>query len=197
MKSLTSAVTVLAVFISNPILAMGQDAITSSTRVPFAISVEAGETPSQVAPGEIMSMQWRVYSNNAFRYQFSGRAKDEAGNELAYPLLYKQEMDASGKQVPDKYEVLDTHFGVVVADYGSTQNKDNWGDGKMAAGSGPDLVRVPTDSQSPSGNMGRIMTADATNEARIELYAKGMADNTDQSGLYSSEVMLTVIADEQ
>ncbi len=196
MNNLTSTMTVLAFSIS-PLLAVGQDTVTYSTRVPLAISVEAGEAPTQVVSGEVMSMQWRVYSNNAFRYRFSGTAKDETGNELAYPLLYKQEVDASGQRIPGQYDALDTRFGVMALGYESIQRGDHWGEGKLAAGSALDLVRTSADPLSPSGSMGRIMSADATNEARIALYAKGIADNASQSGLYQTEVMLTVSADEQ
>lgn len=197
MKSLTTVVTVLTVFMISPVCAVEQHTITYSTTVPLAISVEVSGTPPQATPGEIMSMQWLVHSNNAFHYQFSGTAKDETGNELNYPLLYKQEMSASGNPVPDQYEVLDTKFGVVVENYGSIQHLDNWGNGKLAAGAATDLVKAPTDPKSPSGSMGRIMPADTTNQAIIELYAKGITDNADQSGLYNSSVILTVIADEQ
>ena len=41
------------------------------------------------------------------------------------------------------------------------------------------------------------MTADATNEARIALYAVSKADAADQSGLYRTEVKLTITAEEQ
>lgn len=174
-----------------------QDNVHYTTKVPVAISVDSEGVPTQAAAGETLALHWRVYSNNAFRYQFSGTAKDEAGNELPYPLLYKQEMDAGGKQVADRYEVLDTQFGVVVSDYGSIQYRDHWGEGQMATGRAPDLVKLPHDPLSPSGSMGRIMTADATNEARIALYAVSKADAADQSGLYHTEVKLTITAEEQ
>ena len=174
-----------------------QDNVDYTTSVPVAISVDSEGIPTQVAAGEILTLHWRVYSNNAFRYQFSGTARDEAGNELPYPLLYKQEVDASGRQVTDRYEVLDTQFGVEVSDYGSIQYRDHWGDGQMATGRAPDLVKLPHDPLSPSGSMGRIMTADATNEARIALYAVSKADTADQSGLYHTEVKLTITAEEQ
>jgi hypothetical protein len=188
---------VLTILLNEPLFAVEQDTVTYAAQVPLAISVDTIGTTSQVTPGEIISMQWMVHSNNAFRYKFSGVAKDEAGKEVPYPMLYKQEIDANGKHIPNSYEVMDTLFGVTVSDYGSVQQCDNWGKGMAAVGSAADLVKEPADLLSPSGSMGRIMASDADNQAKIGLYAKGIADMSDQSGLYNAVVMLTVIPDEQ
>lgn len=197
MKSVAFTVALLVFCIAGSASARMQDNVHSTTRVPVEISVDSEGIPTQVPAGETLALHWRVYSNNAFRYQFSGTTRDEAGNELPYPLLYKREVDASGQQVADRYEVLDTQFGVVVSDYGSIQYRDHWGEGQMATGRAPDLVKLPHDPLSPSGSMGRIMTADASNEARIALYALSKADAADQSGLYHTEVKLTITAEEQ
>lgn len=197
MKSEAFTVALLVCCITGSASARVQNNTHFATRVPIAISVDSDGIPTQVAVGETLALHWRVYSNNAFRYQFSGTTRDEAGNELPYPLLYKQEVDASGQQVTDRYEVLDTQFGVEVSDYGSIQYRDHWGNGRMATGQAPDLVKLPHDPLSPSGSMGRIMPADATNAARIALYALSQADTADQSGLYHTEVKLTITAEEQ
>ncbi|WP_308873849.1 hypothetical protein [Thiothrix subterranea] len=197
MKSVASIIVLLTCCMVDAVSAKTQDNVHYTINIPVAISVDTEAIPTPVAAGETLALHWRVYSNNAFRYQFSGTTKDESGNELAYPSLYKKEVDASGKQVADRYEVLDTQFGVEVSDYGSVQYRDQWGKGQMASGNAPDLVKLPHDPLSPSGSMGRIMTADATNEARIALYAISKADAADQSGLYHTEVKLTITAEEQ
>ena len=143
MKSVAFTVALLVFCIAGSASARTQDNVYYTTEIPVAISVDSEGVPTQAAAGETLALHWRVYSNNAFRYQFSGTAKDEAGNELPYPLLYKQEMDAGGKQVADRYEVLDTQFGVVVSEYGSIQYRDHWGEGQMATGRAPDLVKLP------------------------------------------------------
>ena len=72
-----------------------------------------------------------------------------------------------------------------------------WGNGKEAAGEAKSLVADTSDATSPYGTMGRVMTGDKTGKATISLFSKGIADATDQSGIYNSEVMLTVTAEEQ
>lgn len=173
------------------------DTIKQSVNVDQTISVDSPADPATAAAGEAINVAWTVNSNNAFKYAFSGTSKDDAGSDLKYPQFIKQDVDANGKPVDNNYDSLNTTFGVALSDYESVQSGDIWGNGKEAAGEAKSLVADTSDAASPYGTMGRVMTGDKTGKATINLFSKGIADATDQSGIYNSEVMLTVTAEEQ
>jgi hypothetical protein len=165
-----------------------KDSVKQSVNVEQSISVDSPADPATAAAGEAI---------NAFKYAFTGTSKDDAGAELKFPQFIKQDVDANGKLVDNNYDTLDTTFGVALSDYESVQRGDTWGNGKAAAGEAKALVADASDTTSPYGTMGRVMTGDKTGKATINLFSKGVADATDQSGIYNSEVMLTVTAEEQ
>lgn len=175
--------------------ASASDAVRQCVSVAQSISLNNPADPATAVVGDVIPVAWTVTSNNAFRYVFSGKSKDDNGNDLAFPQFIKQDVDASGNPVANKYDTLDTTYGVQLSDYESVQKGDRWGNGEAAAGAAS--ILVGSAETSPYGQMGRIMTGDETSKATITLFSKGIADTTDQSGIYTSEVMLTVTAEEQ
>jgi hypothetical protein len=173
------------------------DSIKQSVTVGQTISVDSPADPATAAAGEAINVAWTVNSNNAFKYAFTGTSKDDTGADLKYPQFIKQDVDANGKAVDNNYDVLDTTFGVALSDYESVQRGNTWGKGEGANGKAETLVADTSDAASPYGTMGRVMTGDKTGKATISLFSKGLADAADQSGIYNSEVMLTVTAEEQ
>jgi hypothetical protein len=197
MKIQHIALTIALFAVSSTGFAAEKDTIKQSVKVGQTISVDSPADPATAAAGEAINVAWTVNSNNAFKYAFTGTSKDDAGTELKYPQFIKQDVDANGKVVDKNYDVLDTTFGIALADYESVQNSNTWGKGETADGKAEALVADTSDANSPYGTMGRVMTGDKTGKATINLFSKGLADATDQSGIYNSEVMLTVTAEEQ
>ncbi len=173
------------------------DSIKQSVDVDQTISVDSPADPATAAAGSAINVAWTVNSNNAFKYAFTGTSKDDAGKELTFPQFIKQDVDANGKVVDGNYDVLGTTFGVALNDYESVQTSDTWGNGNAADGKAEALVADTSNAGSPYGTMGRVMTGDESGKATINLFSKGIADPADQSGIYNSEVMLTVTAEEQ
>ena len=197
MKFQQIALSIALFAVSTASFAVDSETLKQSVDVDQTISVDSPADPATAAAGEAINVAWTVNSNNAFKYAFSGTSKDDAGSDLKYPQFIKQDVDANGKLVDNNYDSLDTTFGVALSDYESVQNGDMWGNGKEAAGEAKSLVADTSDATSPYGTMGRVMTGDKTGKATINLFSKGIADATDQSGIYTSEVMLTVTAEEQ
>ncbi|SEA83322.1 hypothetical protein SAMN05660964_02562 [Thiothrix caldifontis] len=197
MKFQQIALTIALFAVSATGFAAESDTIKQSVEVDQTISVDSPADPATAAAGEAINVAWTVNSNNAFKYSFSGTSKDDAGADLKYPQFIKQDVDANGNLVDKNYDVLDTSFGVALSDYESVQNSNTWGKGEAAVGEAKALVADTSDATSPYGTMGRVMTGDKTGKATISLFSKGIADASDQSGIYNSEVMLTVTAEEQ
>ncbi len=197
MKIQHIALTIALFAISATGFAAEQDSIKQSVSVDQTISVDSPADPATAAAGEAINVAWTVNSNNAFKYAFTGTSKDDSGADLKFPQFIKQDVDANGKVVDKNYDVLDTTFGVKLSEYQSVQRGDLWGKGEAANGDAKSLVADTSDAASPYGTMGRVMTGDKTGKATISLFSKGLADAADQSGIYNSEVMLTVTAEEQ
>lgn len=174
-----------------------KDSVKYSIDVNQSISVDSPSDPKTAAAGDSVNVAWTVNSNNAFKYAFSGTSKGDDGSTIAFPQFTKQDVDANGKLVDKNYDHLDTTFGVALSDYASVQHGNTWGDSKTASGKAEALVADTSKTESPFGTMGRVMPNDNTGKAVVSLFAKGIPDAADQSGIYNTEVMLTVTAEEQ
>ncbi|MDD5392408.1 MAG: hypothetical protein PHE17_05250 [Thiothrix sp.] len=177
--------------------AANSDTVKYSVDVNQSISVDSPADPSTAAAGDSIAVAWTVNSNNAFKYTFTGASKGDDGSTIAFPQFTKQDVDANGKLVDKNYDHLDTTFGVSLSEYASVQRGNTWGNGKTASGKAESLVADTSKTESPFGTMGRVMPNDNTGKAVVSLFAKGTPDAADQSGIYNTEVMLTVTAEEQ
>ena len=154
----------------------------------------AGEAFNGVGTAEAI---FTVTSNDGFDVSFSGDSpKDDAthGN-YGYPVFTKQDWDASGNPVSNKYDHLETTFGVTITDHTSVEIGNTWGGGDNATGTPANLVLDRDVSGSPDISIGRIMPAAGI--AKVHLYAKGVAYQERQSGKYTATVTCTVWANPQ
>jgi len=161
-------------------------------------SVSVAVTGEGFTCGEKRRAIFTVSSNNGFDISFSGDSPQDnfsVDGNYGYPVFTKQDVDASGTTVQDRYDHLQTSFGIVIDKYDTVGNADNWGDGASANGDPVKLVRDRTEEFSPHAVIGRIMPLTGT--AEVHLYAKGEATQDRQSGIYSMEIMCTVTADPQ
>ncbi|MDD5392400.1 MAG: hypothetical protein PHE17_05210 [Thiothrix sp.] len=197
MKLNIIALSIALFAVSNQGFAADNDTVKYSVDVNQSISVDSPADPKTAAAGDAIQVGWTVDSNNAFKYAFSGASKGDDGSAVTFPQFTKQDVDANGTAVANNYDHLDTTFGVALKEYQSVQKGDTWGDADKAGGKAETLVADTSKAESPYGTMGRVMPGDTTGKAAINLYAKGTPDAADQSGIYNTEVMLTVTAEEQ
>jgi hypothetical protein len=197
-RKLTTKFNYIALFaVSSQSFAADNDAVKYSVDVNQSISVDSPADPKTAAAGDAIQVGWTVDSNNAFKYAFSGVSKGDDGSAVTFPQFAKQDVDADGKLVEKNYDHLDTTFGVVLDKFQSVQKGSTWGEAEKAGGKAEALVADTSKEESPYGTMGRVMPGDETGKAAINLFAKGVPDAADQSGIYNTEVMLTVTAEEQ
>lgn len=179
------------IFMVRPMDVESLDSIVAD--VPQTIDL-AGEAFNGVGTAEAI---FTVTSNDGFDVSFSGdSSKDDAtqGN-YGYPVFTKQDWDASGNPVSNKYDHLETTFGVAITDCTSVEIGSTWSGGANATGMPADLVLDRNVSGSPDMSIGRIMPAAGI--AKVHLYAKGAAYQERQSGKYTTTVTCTVWANPQ
>ena len=164
---------------------------TITAEIPQTITM-TGEVFNKSGTAEAV---WTVTSNDGVDVSFSGTSKTETGQTTDFPQFIKQDVDASGSAVVDKYDVLTTTCGVVITDYTSVEIGDTWGGGGTPTGSPQDLVKSLNAQGSPDAAIGRIVTKDdgqGNMIAKIHLYVTGSATAEDQSGNYIMTVTCTV-----
>ena len=182
------------------------------------ITVETGTPSGHVdmdgsgfSQNKVAQCSWVVNCNNGFDINFNGSSNTDLGVSQAFPTYTKLDYDASGATIETapssgeyEHDSLVTTFGVLITGHESVESEDNWGGGASAgAGDPEDLVLALAGSGSPDEAIGTIMTADDTGDgktagtATVSLYAKGVASQGTQSGVYTASATLTVTIDEQ
>ncbi|OEU61726.1 MAG: hypothetical protein BA867_12205 [Desulfobacterales bacterium S5133MH16] len=185
----TTVLTIIAMFFVQG-LALAQDP-TISADIPQTLSV-FGEGFNY---GEIIGAIFTVTSNDGFDVSFSGDSPQDdyaVDGNYGCPVFTKQDLDAAGNLVSNKYDHLETNFGVKITDYISVETGNTWGGDESATGTPANLVLYRDVAGCPDAAIGRIMPSGGT--AKIHLYAKGVASNDRQAGDYSVTVTCTITA---
>jgi hypothetical protein len=138
-----------------------------------------------------------VTSNNGFDINFTGASFDDTGGALTYPHFVKKDVKADGTAHTNRYDNLDTTFGITITDHDSVETTDTWGGGAVPVGTGTDLVKGLTVASGPDATIGTIMPDDDDSEATINLYSSGILSTHDQSGDYSATITITATTDEK
>jgi hypothetical protein len=235
LKIAIASVLAASTLISNPVLAeLGtvnengvstndnideSDNVTLSFNHPQSLAVSAPNNVTERASGGIINRTWQVVSNNAVTVKMTGKSKTDAGVADATPVFYKQEVDANGDVIADRFDTLVTTYGVTVVDAGSQSDgaKAIWGNGATAAdedggvndgtkststdyasvltGTPADLVNT-ADGSGLNKTLGTIMPKD-NGQFALRLSAKGIGDvATTQSGDYQVTIVATFMANE-
>jgi|GEM_PF-490909 hypothetical protein len=147
---------------------------------------------------------WKVKTNGGFYVDFSGTSKNDDGTDLNYPRLTKQDVDAAGDIIPNRYDHLTTTYGMELNNIGSLNVTEQveWGEaGDSAIYYGGSAAPIFQDSelQMPeSGHQIGIMPLDQIGEAgkpefvEVRLYMQGKSAVDKQAGQYTGEVTLTI-----
>lgn len=199
------------------------DVVTLSFNHPQSLAVSAPNNVTERASGGIINRTWHVVSNNAVTVKMTGKSKKDDGTDEAAPVFYKQEVDANGDQIANRFDRLVTTYGVTVLDAGSQSDgaSATWGGGATAAdvdttgvakgqnpgtaankdyasvltGTPQNLVNT-TDGTGLNKTLGTIMPKDNGTFA-LRLSAKGIGDvATTQSGDYQVTVVASFMANE-
>lgn len=175
--------------------------------IPQTLSVDIGEIGydgTGASKGVFL-----VTSNGWVDYTFTGHTMNADGNLVEAPYFYKQEVDAKGELIPDRYDVLDTKLGIDITDadllksINSGSSKPNYWQYHSGSpmGTPEDFILPLSDSNSPVGTIGAFSSAIDGNtpelESKINVYAAHGSNTTSQSGQYRLDVILTVIAHER
>ena len=181
------------------------DAVTFTLDNPTYITVtnatDSGEVDMDAnafTASKVAHCSWVVNSNNGFDINFTGSSVSDTNSAHSYPLYTKADYDASGGVVTDNYDHLATTFGIVINGEESVETTDSWGGGTVAdTGDKSLLVGALQATGSPDSLMGTIMPSDAAGTATVDLYAKGVASQDTQSGVYTATATMTVTIDQQ
>ena len=183
-----------------------EDSVVISFDHPQSISVSTSFNSSDNSTYDIGETQWTVTSNNAVKVNFTGTSRDDDGTTYNAPRFHKQEVDASGVLITNRYDHLDTKYGLVIIGSDSIANETSrtnqtaiktWRGGDIPDASPSQLVTDKTLSGSPGLYWGAIMPSDA-GKFQMSLYSQGVgtADST-QSGVYSTTVTAVITANEK
>jgi len=192
------------------------DAITLSFNHPQSLAVSAPNNVTERESGGIISRTWQVVSNNAVKVKMTGKSTNDDGTDNATPVFYKQEVDASGAVIANRFDTLVTTYGATVSGENDLSGVNAWGGGAtddtdggvkdgLNAGTadGKDYESVLTGSPANlvatdfTDNFGSIMPSDAGRFA-LKLSAKGIGDvATTQSGDYQVTIVASFMANEQ
>jgi hypothetical protein len=236
LKIAIASVLAASTLISNPVLAelgtVDENGVSTNTNIdesdnvtlsfnhPQSLAVSAPNNVTERASGGIINRTWQVVSNNAVTVKMTGKSKTDAGVADATPVFYKQEVDANGDVIADRFDTLVTTYGVTVVDAGSQSDgaKAIWGSGAAAdadatttdadgtiakaidytsalTGTPADLVNIADDS-GLNKTLGTIMPKD-NGQFALRLSAKGIGDvATTQSGDYQVTIVATFMANE-
>ena len=182
------------------------DAVTVSFDHPQTIAVATPTNSTGTASGTLSTTAWEITSNNAVQVNFTGTTNNETNGTFEYPQFTKQEVDADGTLIDNRYDHLDTTFGIVMSGTDSIANEASrtsqdaiktWKDGATPSATPSQLVLASTATGSPASHYGAIMPSDA-GKFTMTLYSKGEgnADST-QSGIYSTTLTAVITADEK
>ena len=195
---LLSAAVTTALLTSTSVLAEA-DTVIIGTDHPQTISVSAPTSTFEQASGTTSTTAWTITSNNAVGVNFTGASPTAtAATGQAYPQFYKQEVDADGTAVTNRYDHLTTVFGAVVSGMEDIAGASaTWGGGATPAGTPQDLVKALDAAGSPDASFGSIMPND-DGTVTLTLTSKGTGDAaTTQSGDYRISVTITVTGEEK
>lgn len=195
------------------------DVVTLSFNHPQSLAVSAPNNVTERASGGIINRTWQVVSNNAVTVKMTGKSKTDAGTANATPVFYKQEVDANGDVIADRFDTLVTTYGVTVVDAGSQSDGAAaiWGSGASASdvdggvndgtlatttdydsvltGTPADLVNT-ADGTGLNKTLGTIMPKD-NGQFALRLSAQGIGDvATTQSGDYQVTIVASFMANE-
>lgn len=175
--------------------------------IPQTLSVSIGETGHD-ATGASKGV-FLVNSNGWVDYTFTGHSMSASGSSVEAPYFYKQEVNAKGELIPNRFDVLGTKLGINITNadllkaINSGSSKPNYwqyhSGGPM--GSPEDFVLSLSNSASPGATIGAFSSAIDGNtpelESNINVYAIHDSNPTSQSGQYKLDLTLTVIAHER
>ena len=235
LKIAIASVLAASTLISNPVLAelgtVDENGVSTNTNIdesdnvtlsfnhPQSLAVSAPNNVTERASGGIINRTWQVVSNNAVTVKMTGKSKTDAGVADATPVFYKQEVDANGDVITDRFDTLVTTYGVTVVDAGSQSDgaSATWGSGASAADvdggvndgtksqstdyasvlTGTPALLVATGGASDlNGTLGTIMPKD-NGQFALRLSAQGIGDvATTQSGDYQVTIVATFMANE-
>jgi hypothetical protein len=175
--------------------------------IPQTLSVAIGETGydgTGASKGTFL-----VNSNGWVDYTFAGYSMNNDGDREEVPYFYKQEVNAKGELIPNRFDVLDTKLGVNITNadllnaINSGSSKPNYWQYHSGSpmGAPADLILPLGYSESPSATIGAFSPAigglTPESESKINIYAIHSANPTSQSGKYRLDLTLTVIAHER
>lgn len=143
------------------------DEVTLGFNHPQSLSVSSPNNVTERSSNGIINRTWHVVSNNAVTIKMSGKSPNETDGENAYPVFYKQEVDASGAVIANKYDHLVTTYGATIEGFYDTTTtnagsaKVDWAGGAAVAkakanGSDPDTVQ--TNGQNPTADYASVLT---------------------------------------
>ena len=175
--------------------------------IPQTLSVSIGETGNDgtgASKGAFL-----VTSNGWVDYTFSGYAINVDGDSVKVPYFYKQEVNAKGELIPNRFDVLNTKLGVDITNaellkaVNSGSSKPNYwkylSGGPM--GTPENFVLPLSNSESPGATIGAFTSAIGGNTSEsasnINVYAIHEANPASQSGQYKLNVTLNVTAHER
>jgi hypothetical protein len=179
--------------------------------IPQVLSVSTGE----IEVDGINSVgTFLVVSNGWVDFNFMGDSRNETGGYSNLPYFYKQEVDAQGEPLPDRYDLLSTKLGVRVTNadllnrlttptqYFSNNWKLDIGDSQtinQPNGTPEEFILSVSDSRSPGATIGAISPLSSSTEqaAEIKVYATAIGGYSTQSGIYNTTIQLSVTAHEQ
>ena len=179
LKITIASVLAASTLISNPVLAeLGtvdengvstnanideSDNVTLSFNHPQSLAVSAPNNVTERASGGVINRTWQVVSNNAVKVKMTGKSKNDNGTANTAPVFYKQEVDANGAVIADRFDTLVTTYGVTVVDAGSQSDGAAaiWGGGAVA-----DNVAIATTSTGVTDGQ-NAGTADGKNYASV------------------------------
>jgi len=181
------------------------DEVLISFDHPQTIAVNTPDNATGSASGDVSTTTWTVTSNNAVAVNFTGTSPDETTGTQSFPQFSKQEVDANGTAIADRFDHLATTYGIVIAGSDSianeaTRNGDaikTWHDGIVPTATPTQLVTASGTAGSPFSHYGSIMPSDE-GVFTMSLYSQGVGDqSTTQSGIYSTTLTAVVTADEK
>lgn len=193
------------------------DVITLSFNHPQSLAVSAPNNVTERASGGIINRTWHIVSNNAVKVKMTGKSKNDNGTANAAPVFYKQEVDASGAVIADRFDTLVTTYGITVDGQNDLTGANVWGggasatdvDGGVKNGQNPGTATGKNYESVLTGTPANLVAADLTDTLgtimpsddgnfNLKLSAKGVGDvATTQSGDYQVTIVASFMADEQ
>lgn len=176
--------------------------------IPQTLSVELGSDDLVINGGS--AGLYNVYSNGWVDFEFEGNSYSETGQVVELPYFYKQEVDAKGNLINNRFDILGTRLGVAIEDADllyalnvNSTHKNYWQyQSASAMGTPENFIVNKSDIKSPGGKIGPFSPNidglyNADNYAKVYVYAQHDANPTSQSGEYKLNVTLTVTAHER